>query len=142
MLAAEAETAGLIKVALASQGRTRGPGVGDTEVIQVREDDGASAGAITGIMGMFWMPERDSCSPLSNVADLELEGQDAQGWVMGSDLPSNTSTASWGAMAGGWVLECGNPPKSADCGVSTPAPTWLPLSNIGELRPSESNDEG
>jgi hypothetical protein len=60
------------------------------EVIHVRGDDDARAGAITGTspdvigIGIFWMPEedmpeKDSFFPLSNAAELEPEGRDAGG---------------------------------------------------------------
>lgn len=79
----------------------------------MRDDDDASAGTIAGtspdVMGMFWMPERDSCVP----AELEPEGRDAEGSVMGSDVRPNTSIVGWEATAGR-AAGCGNPLKLAD----------------------------
>jgi hypothetical protein len=56
------------------------------EDIQAREgDDARAAGAITGTspdvivgIGTFWIPEKDSSFPLSNAAELEPEGRDAE----------------------------------------------------------------
>jgi hypothetical protein len=63
--------------------------VGVMGVIQVRDDDDDDArpdgtGPDVIEMGMFWMPENDSgsSSPFSNAAELEPEGQDAEGRVM------------------------------------------------------------
>jgi hypothetical protein len=150
---AAAIEAGPIEAAPASQGRTRGLGVGVMEDIQVRDDDDARAGAITGTspdvigIGMFWMPERDSCFPLSNAAELEPEGRDTEVWMMGSDVPSNTSVVSWGATAA-WVLDCGVPGCHVGPGVLIPQVppqstnfNKFPLSNMGP-GPAESDDEG
>ena len=115
--AAAATVAGPIEAALASQVRIRGLGVGVMEVIQVRDDDGAKAGASPNIgIGTFRMP----------ASKLELEGWDAQGWVMGSNLTSDTSVVG-GGVTGACVWDCGNPLKSADwgctCGMSISGPT-------------------
>ena len=79
--------AGPIEAVSASQGRMAGSEVGIIGVIQVRDgnaddarpDDGTGPDVI-GI-GMFWMLAQDSrsSSPFSNAAELEPEGQDAEG---------------------------------------------------------------
>lgn len=81
--------AGPIEAVSAPQGLMTGLGAGVMGVIQVRDDDDArpdGTGPDVIGMGMFWMPEKDSCSssPFSNAlaADLEPVGQDAEGWVM------------------------------------------------------------
>jgi hypothetical protein len=76
---AAATVVGSIEAALASQVRIRGSGVGVVmEVIQVKDDDGVKACGSPDIgIGMFRMP----------AAKLEPEGRDAEGWVMGSNVP-------------------------------------------------------
>ena len=87
------------------------------ELIQVRGDDGARAGVSPDIgIGMFPMP----------AAKLEPEGRDAEGWVMKSDVPSDTSIVG-GEVTGACGWDCGSPLKSADwvctCGMSISDPT-------------------
>ncbi len=81
--------AGPIEAVSTSQGRMTGLEVGIVAlmgVIQVRDDDDAGPdGTGPDVIGIvFWMPEKDSCSSssLSNAAELEPEGRDAEGWVM------------------------------------------------------------
>ena len=116
--AAGATVAGPIEAAFASQVRIRGSGVGVVlEVIQVKDDDGVKACGSPDIgIEMFRMPD----------AKLEPEGRDAEGWVMGSSVPSDISVVG-GGVTGACMWDCGNPLKSADwgctCGLSISGPT-------------------
>lgn len=77
---------GPVEVVFASQGRVTGSEVGIMGVIQIRDGDGDGArpdGAGPDVIGIetFWILEKDGCSspPFSNVAELEPEGQYAEG---------------------------------------------------------------
>jgi len=105
--AAMAMAAGPIEAALASQGFTRGLEVGGMDVIQVRGDDDARAGAITGTssdvrgVGTFCFPPSNVAEsansngfPLSNIVVLGLAMSDDEGWVLRVYAPSSGSMIS------------------------------------------------